>query len=155
MYSYERHVACILVAICIALTFQSYFQRALPYEKSEQICITVVGAVESTEITVAQGTRVEQVLAKVQMKGEVDLDRLYGMRRLFKAETIVVPYRKGLTLFVEGEVEEPKVIVVDENASASDILAQVDLTENADIRRFLRRRRFRTGTVIQVPTKNR
>jgi len=139
----------------MALTIHSCFQRALPYEKSEQICITIVGAVELTEITVAQGTRVEQVLAKIKMNDEVDLDQIYGMRRLFKAETIVVPYRKGLTLFVEGEVKEPKVVIVNENASASDILAQVDLTERADIRRFLRRRRFRTGTVIQVPSKNR
>jgi len=155
MYSYERHVACILVAVCLTLAFHSYFQRAFPYEKSEQICITIVGAVESTGISVAQGTRVEQVLAKIKMNDEVDLDRIYGMRRLLKAETIVIPYRKGLTLFVEGEVKEPKVVIVEENASASDILGQVDLTENADIRRFLRRRRFRTGTVIQVPTKNR
>jgi len=151
LYPYERHVACFLAALFIFLGVLSYLEKKeIDLIGKEIVSVKVVGAVEPKTIPAPRGATVDEVLSQVVCLADADFQEVDGARQLLKDEIVVVPYRDRLTLYMRGAVQEERVLVVERGARAREILSQVVPTKEADVQRFLRRRKFINGTVIDI-----
>lgn len=153
--AYERHVAVVLVSLMIGLGLLATHEKIVDEESqpAEKIMIHLVGAVTASDVFVPRGATVDEVLRVVSIDKAADLTEIDGTRRLMREETVVIPYTGRLTLFVNGAVVEPKTVVAEQGAKAQDILDQVQVREDADVKAFLRRKKFTTGTVVDVKLK--
>lgn len=147
---YERHVGSFICALFLFLGFVSYMNNRGESSQSEEISICLVGAVKPQTVRVLEGTTVDELLSKVICFDEADLQEINGMRRLMKESILVVPYRDFLTLFVRGAVVEERVVTLQRGATSEDILAHIEPLEGADIQRFLQKKRYTNGSVLEI-----
>ena len=148
---YERHVACVLVAVFLALCIgglekpSTHFQDEIPC-----VLVKIVGAAKAEEIRIPLGATVDEVLRKAEVFHDAELSECDGTKKVQNQEIIVVPFKGKQTFFVCGAVKNPKVIVLDSEVSAQKILEKVEVDETANVKAFLRRKIFRNGSVIEV-----
>ncbi len=156
--AYERHIAVMLIAIMLGMGLLSLRESGSgdANNDGETVRVHVVGAAVEADIAIPRGTSVDEALKRVQVDRSADLTEVDGNRRIMREETLVIPYAGKVTLFVTGAVETPRLVALDGVATAAAIMAQVTLSENADRSGFLRRKKFTTGTVIEIkPKRNR
>lgn len=149
LYPYERHVASFLIALFFFLGLISSDTGKKTVER-EMISVQVVGAVRSQVVRVPKGSTVDEVLALLDDLDQADFQEIDGMKRLIEDSIIVVPYRDRLTLFIRGAVLEERVVVVERGAQAEEILQHVEPLEDADLQRFLRRKTFINGSIVDI-----
>jgi hypothetical protein len=151
---YERHVACILIAVLLGLGVSGMRSKELcPEVTFPVIKVKVVGAVESEELVLPVGSTVDDAIQKVKLFQDADISELNGMKKLRASETLVIPFLGKKTFFVCGAVEQPKIVVLEEEVSAQKILDKIEVNEGANVKAFLRRRVFPNGSVVQVKPK--
>lgn len=154
LYPYERHVACILIAILLGLGVAGIrLRKSSPEELQPLTRVKVIGAVESTELEVPLETTIDEILEQVQLSPDADLSEIDGLKKIGCAEVFVVPFRGKKTFFVTGAVQESKIVVLEGDVTARKILDSILVTEAANVSAFLRRRKFPNGSVIQVKNK--
>jgi ribosome-associated protein YbcJ (S4-like RNA binding protein) len=153
--AYERHVAVILISILIAFSvFVSYEKTSEGrLDNEDPICAHVVGAVFECKILVPRGTTVEDVLKKVTFEKTADFSEIDSSRRMMRDEILVIPYVGKVTLFVTGAVEFPKIVVLNIGSGPKDVLAEIQVRDDADIKTFLRRKKLLSGSVVEIRTK--
>ncbi len=147
---YERHVASFVCALFLFLGFVSYAGNGVDKSQIEEVAIRLVGAVEPQTVRVLKGSTVDELLTQARCLDQADLQEIDGMRRLMKDSILVVPYCDSLTLFVKGAVLEEKIVTLQRGAKSEDILTHVEPIEGADVQRFLQKKRYTNGSVIEM-----
>jgi hypothetical protein len=128
-------------------------KSAFSHFEVKQVSIHVVGAASECTLLVPSGASVDDILQQISLLPEADLLEIDGSRKIVSDITLVVPFIDVLTLYVTGAVRQPQVLLFPSPTSASAILQKIQLSENADRSRFMRRKVFRTGMVVVVPEK--
>jgi hypothetical protein len=155
MRAYERHTAVILMSVLLAFSVFVSYEKPSQDKKYDEDTVRVhaVGAVSECELIVSRGTTVEEVIKKVTIEKTADLSEIDGTRRIFRDETLVIPYVDKVTLFVTGAVEVPKLVLLNAGASPKDVLAEVLVRADANVKSFLRRKKLLTGSVVEIGKK--
>jgi hypothetical protein len=151
---YERHVACILGALLLTLSYLSIPKGVAAHSVAPiTVSVHIVGAVRETRLLVPLGSTVDDLLQQVELDAKADIVEVDGNRKFMKDDILVIPFKGLLTLYVKGCVLQPQVLVFDMPTNASKILSKAQLLETADCARFMRRRVFKTGMVVEIPEK--
>jgi hypothetical protein len=110
---YERHVACILTAILLALSYISISRGVFTSIKEcKKVSIHVVGAVNECTVLVPIGATADDVLQQVLLTSKADILEIDGNKKFFSDDTLVIPFEDKLTLYVTGSIEQPQVLLL-------------------------------------------
>ena len=153
---YERHIACFLSALLAGLGLYVAFEsRQVSVRSAEHIAVQVVGAVKEARISLPPGATIDDVLTMITVDENADLTELDGTKKLADGEIIVVPEKGRITVYIFGAVDEPKVVVINREEAPGAVLQYIHLHEDADIASFLRRKKLRNGSIIEIKKKRR
>jgi hypothetical protein len=151
---YERHIACLLMAVLASLGFVGMdFSKSEMVDAKQRIEVVVVGAVKKTSVVVLQGASFGDVCEQAILSEDADVSNIDMTKKVTQNEVVVIPVRGKQTFFVQGAVVEPRVVFLDGDVSARVILSKVEVTDEADIKSFNRRRVFKNGSVIEIKRK--
>lgn len=150
--AYERHVACGIAAILVALGIAGIDNEKRAND-NQKIQVFVVGAAQQTKVEVDRGSLLGDVCAKAELRQDADVSNIDMAKKVTHNEMIVIPVQGRKTFFVKGAVAEPKVVVIEGEVTAKSILQEVTTTEEADVKAFNRRRVFKNGSVIEIKSR--
>lgn len=152
--AYERHVACGLAAVLVALGIAG-IDTAKKINENQKIQVFVVGAAQQTKVEVDRGSSLGDVCEKAELRSDADISNIDMAKKVVHNEVIVIPVYGKKTFFVKGAVVEPKIVVIEGKVNAKLILQGVNTTEEADVKTFSRRRVFKNGSVIEIKKEKR
>ena len=151
--SYERIAIFIMLfslSTCAVISFSSRSKNSSDVRAT--FSMQVVGEVtEERVLQVPQGATVADVLSYVQCTKFADLEKMAHDAPIASGQTLIVPRKGSLSVFVKGAVEKNEVLVFEEGATFSDLHERVKLDQKADIRSFLRKKRaLKEGETVCV-----
>ncbi|MBS0654655.1 MAG: hypothetical protein JSR46_02660 [Verrucomicrobia bacterium] len=124
-------------------------QAVLPIEK---ITITVIGAVvQEQKRTLPLGALVVDALQTLELSEDADVEKLPLDMKLQPDQTLVIPTKGKISVFVTGAVKTSGLVLLPESCRLPDLLAHLDLQADADLKQFKRcRRLLREGETVDI-----
>jgi hypothetical protein len=101
----------------------------------------------------ALGTPIGAALKKAGLKKNADLRSISLKEPILQPLSITIEYLKELSIFVEGEVQNPGNFQVPYGSRISDLKKILQLSSNADSAFFKKKRLLQDGETISVPKK--
>lgn len=121
---------------------------------SENINILVEGAVRNPgAYLLSADSTVLDALNRADPLPQADLRRFKTSRKLRPGQTIKVPSRPMMTVFVEGAVEKPGTVSIPKNSRLKDLKNYIVLQENADFEKLPLERLLKANARVSVPLK--
>lgn len=121
---------------------------------SEQINILVEGAVKNPgPYLLPSDSTLLDALMKADPLPQADLRRLKTSKKLRSGQTIKVPSRPMMTVFIEGAVEKPGTVSIPKNSRLKDLKKYIVLQENADFEKLPLERILKANAKVSVPQK--
>lgn len=118
---------------------------------NDDIEVLIEGAVKHPQhYTLKKGARVKEVLEMAQPLPEADLSKIKWETKIRDGQTIVVPLATMITIFLEGEIENPGPLLVKKGCRFCDIHSLIQFKAEADSKPFLKKRKLKNNEVITV-----
>jgi hypothetical protein len=152
--TYERHIACGIASILTALGIIGFIGKEKG-EEAQTIVVHVVGAIKKGEVEVFRGASVGDVCSSAGLRDDSDPSDIDMSKKVVQDEIVVIPIKGKKTVYVCGAVIEPRLVSFDDEISAKKIIESVSVTENADLKSFCRRRKFKNGSIVEIKEKKR
>lgn len=149
----EKLAVFVILFILATIASLSYHSKQNRIAKTKR-CITVhcVGAIDRAKsVELPLGAQVADLLAKVALSRDADVNKLQLQVKLENEQVFVVPKRGVLSLYVTGAVRESGVICVPEGLKYNQLKDYIAFTDDADLASLRRKRRLlREGEMVQI-----
>ncbi|MEM1282741.1 MAG: hypothetical protein AAGG81_04225, partial [Chlamydiota bacterium] len=110
----------------------------LPGYSTDEISISLEGAVESANtIRVKKGTKFKEVIQKAGVLEGADLSTFEMEKSLKSDQLIIVPSKKMLTIFLEGDVSPRGKFTIEAGSSLHDLYQQLGKTPLTNNRKLM------------------
>lgn len=159
----EKHEWIVILSLILLLgsiTFVTHKQGfSLPlrqhsephYVYDQKMHIRIEGAVEFPGTYPAErGATMQEVLHFAKPDANADLKKLPLTKKLRDGQTIKVPAKEYITIFVEGAVEQPGALKVAKGAKLEELIELIAFAPGADLDKLKRKRRLKEGETIKV-----
>lgn len=158
----EWLIVCLFCLFLTLLGLLAYLQEPIkqkttltsPYQQS-LLCIDVKGAVANPGIyQMPMGSYLADAISLANPLEEADLSFLKTNRQLNENQTLVVPLKKWLTIYIEGAVEAPGAFQVLSGTKIEDLLDYLVFKKEADLKCLRKKKRMlRDGETVQISYK--
>lgn len=121
----------------------------------QKIRVHCVGAVDpEVWLELSTGAKWSDLLAKLVLSQDADISKLVLEESLKNNQTCIIPTKGKTSLYVCGAVKEPGVVYVPDGCRYNELMAHLELSEDADCALFRRRKRILAdGETVEVPKK--
>ncbi len=110
---------------------------------------------EKGTIEMPSGSQIQDLLARLKLAPEADTSKLVLHDRLKDKQLVIIPQKGKISLYIDGAVKEPGIIVVPEGLHFNELMPYLSLSNDADIGVIRRRRRqLSEGETIHIPAKS-
>jgi hypothetical protein len=125
------------------------------YLVPKEVEIFVTGAVEDPGIyRLPQGSTQKDLLTKIKPKPNADLRKLKGRAKLYNGQEIEIAELPLITVYLEGEVENPGPIHISEGSSLQDLMKEIRFKPGADKAKIQKKRKLKDQeTIVVKPLK--
>lgn len=150
----------LLMAAITCITHKHWFslapqQYSAPHYVHEQkINVRIEGAVEAPGIyNVERGANIQEVLAQAKPASNADTKKMALTKKVRDGQTINVPAKEYITIYLEGAVEHPGAIVVPKGMLMEELIGFAPFTEGADLGKIKQKKRLKEGQIIKIQTE--
>ena len=147
----------VMLLILITLTAASFASKGDQLAPSViTLTIQVIGAVrEEQRLLLPTGALVVDALTHLELTENADIGKLALNMKLQPNQTLVIPTKGKISIFVTGAVEKRGLTLIPEECRYPDLLGYLVLKEDVDVKQFKRRRRLlREGETVIIASKN-
>lgn len=162
------HEWCIITLFCAILMVlagwafwgQQNQQLIAPASLEPEPSVTVLqvkiaGAVANPGIyQLPLNASLKDLIDQAQPLANADVSALKWRRKLRDGQTIIVPEKKPITIYLEGAVKQPGPYQILSGTRLLELADQLEVLPEADLKAIRKRRGFlREGDVVAVPFK--
>lgn len=123
---------------------------------NEEIEVWIEGAVEHPgSYKLKKGARLEELLSLALLKSDADLAKVKRKSKMKNGQTITIPRKEMITVFIEGEIENSGAISLPKGSIVSDLIPMMRFRSNAKREQLHRKRKLKNGETIIVKARNR
>lgn len=152
---------CLLLCILAILAYSrqpSSFTSSKSYQQLQitpLLKIKIEGAVAKPALyQLPKGSLLIEAITLAEPLAAADLSFLKANDRLEQNQTVIVPEKKWITIYVQGAVEGPGLLEVLEGTSYEDLLDLLSFLPDADYRALKKKKkRLREGETVQISFK--
>lgn len=110
----------------------------LPAHLTNEIHITLDGAVATPKtVKVKQGTKLTEIIEEVDFLDEADLSSVDFEKPRKHDQIIVIPSKKMMTVFLEGDVSPKGAYTLETDSSLSDLYHQLGKPQPSNNRKLI------------------
>lgn len=163
---YEWLIICLFCSLLLVLASFAFLGRTPVYSSlsvelplSEiplsHLEIKVEGAVAHPGVyRLPLNTSLKELMAQAELLPTADLSELPWRKKLRDQQTITVPERREITIYIDGAVKQPGAMQILSGTRCQELIDQLDLLPEADLRTLKRKRQFlQEGGCLYIPTK--
>ncbi len=123
------------------------------YVYSQQIQVHIEGAVQSPGLyLIEKNSTLKDLLIRAQPTAEADLKKLSMSKKIKDGQMIKVPSKEYITVYLEGAVKFPGAKIIPKGSVMEELLASIELIENADLSKIKLKKRLKEGDVLKIPS---
>lgn len=153
----EKLAVLAMLLLLATLAASAYAKKHSQYKATpKNIHVTCLGAcVEAKSLEFSQGSCLADLVNKISLHDDADLGKMALESRLKDGQVVIIPKKGGMSLYVTGAVDEPRVLFVPEGLHFNQLKQYITLADDADLAIFHRRRRVLCeGETIHIPSKS-
>lgn len=161
------HEWCIIVLFCLILLFLAGFalgrSRNVENANHSQLAemplalleVKVEGAVAKPGVyRMPLNASLKDLLDQAELLSSADQSKLKWNRKLRHEQTIRVPERTWVTIYVEGAVMQPGSLKILSGTRGQELADRLEVLPEADLRALRKKRQFlKQGDTITIPVK--
>ncbi len=133
----------------------SFSQSSLPETPLTHLEVKVEGAVAHPGVyRLPLKTSLKELLAQAEPLPTADLSELSWRKKLRDQQTVTVPEKREITIYLDGAVKKPGAIKILSGTRYQELLPQLDCLEEADLRAIKKKKKFlQEGACVYIPSK--
>lgn len=150
---------CLFLLVLSLLSSLSLKEESPPFEScrsySSLIEVSITGAVREPGVyRLPQNSTVSLLVSQSILLPIADKSGLEMNRKLIDGDTIHVEEKGWIEVILKGETKDLGVFRILSGSLLSELIAQIELTEEANLKSFKKKDRFlKNGEVITIPSK--
>lgn len=151
---------CTILLVLAGLAFGRQKTSGSPSHASSDPPVTVLevkiqGAVEKPGIyRLPLDSSVQELVDQAKLLPQADLSQIKWRRKLQQGQTVRVPERLPIKIYVEGAVKQSGLMQILSGTRGQELADQLDVLPEADLRALRKKRQFlREGETIIIPVK--
>lgn len=162
---YEWLIISLFCSLLLILASFAFLGRSRAYSSPPQsivpetpithLEIKVEGAIAHPGVyRLPLNSSLKELLAQAEPLPSADLSELSWRKKLRDQQTLVIPEKREITVYIDGSVKQPGVIKILSGTRCQELIAQLDLLPEADVRVLKKKRKFvQEGECIYIPVK--